>query len=131
MTITYTIPGARTLDQLDQPTFDGHSDENASDNCVAVTVAEGLNMLLDGGALKYVGDELHDAVYGQGYIGFQAASRYVAYCAEQGVTLAAFNGSQAALIATIHEQVAAGHPVVVTMPSQWSVAPSDPVHPSG
>lgn len=130
--ITYTIPGARTLDQLSEPTFDGHPDENASDNCVATSIAEGLNILdTSDGAVKYVGDELHDAVYGQGYVGFQSASRYVGYCANAGVTLRPVSSSQAGLIATIHNEVAAGHPVVVTMPSQWSVAPLDPVHPSG
>jgi hypothetical protein len=133
--ITTVIPGARTLDQLNEATLDGHPDEDAQDNCVATSVAEGLNILLERGGAQsapaFVGDELHDAVYGQGYIGFQAASRYVSYCADRGVRLAAVGGSQAALVATIHREVSAGHPVVVTMPSQWSVAPANPVHPSG
>ncbi|HEX8982712.1 MAG TPA: hypothetical protein VF792_08085 [Ktedonobacterales bacterium] len=126
--ITYVIPGARELDQLNEPTLDGHPDEDAKYNCVASSVADGLTVLT---GKRFVGDELKDAVYGQGFVGVQAAWRYQQYCADRGVTLSRFNGSQSELVATIHRQVAAGHPVVVTMPSQWSQAPSDPVHPSG
>ena len=129
--ITYTIAGARTLDQLSEPTLDGQPDEDARENCVAASIAEGLNILTAGGAEKYVGDELHDSVYGQGYLGPQAAWKYVGYCNARGVWLHAVGGSQAALIATIHREVSAGHPVVVTMPSQWGTAPADPVHPVG
>jgi hypothetical protein len=98
---------------------------------VVASIAEGLNILTAGGAQKYVGDELHDAVYGQGYLGPQAAWKYVGYCNARGVWLHAVGGSQAALVATIHREVSAGHPVLVTMPSQWGTAPSDPVHPVG
>ena len=129
--ITYTIPGARTLDQLSEPTLDHQPDEDARENCVAASTAEGLNILVAGGAQKYVGDELHDVVYGQGYIGPQAAWRYVKYCSDAGVWLHAVGGSQAGLVATIHRQVSAGHPVLVTMPSDWNTAPSNPIHPSG
>ena len=107
--ITYTIPGARTLDQLTEPTLDGHPDENANENCVAASLAEGLH-ILDGGT--FVGDELKDAVYGQGYVGVQSAHAYIGYCSERGVKLASVAGTQAALIATIHREVSAGHPVV-------------------
>src|SRR6185312_12029042 len=48
-----------------------------------------------------------------------------------GVQLTPINASQAGLIGEIHSQVSAGHPVVLTMPSQWGTAPADPVHPSG
>lgn len=128
MTITYTIPGTTLLDQLADATMDGLPDENANDNCVPTSVAEGLHILTD---KVYDGDELKDAVYGQGWTGFQSAARYVAYCSERGVTLAPHNDTQAGLVATIHAQVDAGHPVIVTMPSQWGTAPADPVHPSG
>ena len=133
--ITYTIPGARTLDQLSEPTLDGQPDEDARENCVPASLAEGLNILLkggqNGGVQAFDGDELHDAVYGQGYTGVQSAHSYIGYCAAHGVTLSAVDGTQAALIATIHREVSAGHPVVVTMPSQWGTAPADPLHPSG
>lgn len=128
MTITYTIPGATLLDQLSDATMDGLPDENANDNCVPTSLAEGLHILT---SRTYDGDELKDAVYGQGFVGFQSAARYVAYCAAQGVSLAAHNDTQAGLVAFIHAEVSAGHPVIVTMPSQWGTAPADPVHPSG
>ena len=131
--ITYTIPGARTLDQLTEPTLDGQPDNNTRDNCVPASIAEGLNILRDpsSNTPTFVGDELKDAVYGAGYTGFQAAADYVTYCGDHGVWLAVERSSQMGLIALIHEQVSAGHPVVVTMPSQWGTAPIDPVHPSG
>ena len=128
MTIDYTIPGATQLNQLSEPTMDGLPDENANDNCVPSSIAEGLHILTGG---TYDGDELKDAVYGQGWTGFQSAARYVAYCAAKGVTLAPHNDTQAGLVATIHAQVDQGHPVVVTMPSQWGTAPANPVAPSG
>lgn len=128
MSITYVIPGATPLDQLHDATSDGQADENARFNCVPTSIAEGLHILTDG---VINGDELKDAVYGQGYTGVQMAALYVPYCAAHGVTLTAHDDSQAGLIATIHAQVATGHPVVLTMPSQWGTAPSDPVHPSG
>ena len=128
MTITYTIPGATLLDQLNEPTMDGMADENAPDNCVAASIAEALHILT---GKTYDGDELKDAVYGQGYVGFQSASRYITYCHDQGVTLAAHNDTQAGLVNEIHAQVSEDHPVLVTMPSQWGTPYPDPVHPSG
>lgn len=128
MSIDYVIPGATLLDQLNEATLDGLPDENANDNCVAASLAEALHILTGG---TFDGDELKDAVYGQGFVGFQSASAYVGYCANKGVTLAAHGDTQAGLVATIHAQVGAGHPVLVTMPSMWGTAPADPVHPSG
>lgn len=128
MTITYTIPSATLLDQLDPATLDGLPNNDANDNCVGTSIAEGLHILT---GRAYDGDELKDAVYGQGYIGFQSAARYVAYCAAQDVSLTPHNDTQAGLVAFIHSEVSGGRPVVVTMPSQWGTAPADPVHPSG
>ncbi len=129
-TITYTIPGARTLDQLNEPTVDGHPDEDARENCVAASLAEALRMLT--GNQTFDGDMLKDAVYGQGYVGVQSAHAYIAYCAARGVTLAAVSAAtQAGLVAAIHHAVSAGEPTLVTMPSDWNTAPADPRHPSG
>lgn len=125
-TITYVIPGARTLDQLHEPTMDGHPNEDARNNCVAASIAEGLTMLT---GKRYLGDELKDAVYGQRYTGVQAAWRYQQYCHDRGVLLSRFTGSQAELVATVRSQVTQGRPVVVTMPSQWAHAPARPAHP--
>lgn len=128
MTITYSLPGFRLISQLSEPTQDTYPDENARNNCVVASISMALDYLTGG---NYDGDELKDAVYGQGYIGPMSAAKYEAYCAARGVTLAPHDGSQADLIATIHAQVDAGHPVLVTMPSQWGTPYPDPVHPSG
>lgn len=128
MTITYVIPGATPLDQLSPTTLDGLPNNDANDDCVPTSIAEGLHILTGN---TFDGDELKDAVYGAGYVGFQAAADYVRYCADQGVSLTPHDDTQAGLIATIHAEVGAGHPVVVTMPSMWGTAPTDPVHPSG
>ena len=128
MSITYTLPNFRLISQLSEPTQDTYPDENARNNCVVASLSMALDYLTGG---NYDGDELKDAVYGQGYIGPMSAAKYEAYCAARGVTLAPHDGSQSDLIATIHAEVDAGHPVVLTMPSQWGTAPADPVHPSG
>lgn len=114
--ITYELPGFPLKNQLHDPTTDGQVEENASWDCVPTSLACGLQYLT---GRDFNGDELHDAVYGQGYTGGQSAANYVAYCAAAGVTLAPFNGSPDALVAEIHTEISAGHPVVLTMPSQW------------
>lgn len=128
MSITYSLPGFRLISQLSEPTQDSYPDENARENCVVASISMALDYLTGG---NFNGDELKDAVYGQGYVGAMSAAKYEAYCAARGVTLAPHDGSQSDLIATLHAQVDAGHPCLVTMPSQWGTAPADPVHPSG
>lgn len=128
MTITYVIPGTTTIDQLNETTSDGLADENANDNCVAASLAEALHILT---GKNFNGDELKDAVYGQGYVGVQSAASYVPYCRSQGVDLIVNKGSQTELVNCLHTEVSAGHPVLVTMPSQWATAPANPVYPSG
>lgn len=126
MSITYVIPGTSLLDQLNEPTSDGLPDENKDDNCVAASFAEGLHILLGG---NWDGDEVKDAVYGQGYVGVQSAARYVQYASDHGVHLAPHDDTQAGLISTIHAQIHQNHPVIVTMPSNWGTAPANPVSP--
>ncbi|HEX8995133.1 MAG TPA: hypothetical protein VF812_03790 [Ktedonobacterales bacterium] len=128
MAITHVLAGARPLDQLREPTLDGHGDENAQDNCVATSVAEGLSILT---GRAFVADQLKDAVYGQGYVGVMAPQAYVRYCADHGARLAPIRGTQAQLLAAVRQQVAAGHPVVITMPSHWATVPGNPEHPTG
>src|SRR5258707_12817786 len=70
---------------------------------------------------SFNGDELHGAVYGQGYLGMQDAARYVDYCAAHGVALSLVQDAPAALIARAHREIAAGHPVLLTIPSQWGI----------
>lgn len=129
MNVTYTLPGFPLVSQLHEPTSDGYPDENARWNCVPAALAAGLTYLT---GKQPDGDELKDATYGQGYQGAQAARAYITYCAARGVTLAPFDsGDQGALVARIHDELLKGHPVVLTMPSQWGIPPADPLHPSG
>ena len=116
MSITYTLPGFPQINQLHEATSDGQPDENAGWNCVPASIADALGFLT---GRQYNGDELKDAVYGQGYRGAQAPAAYVAYSARQGVALAAYDGTPAQLVARIHAEIAAGHPVIGTIPSQW------------
>ena len=127
MTITYTIPGATLLDQLNPATLDGLPNNDANDNCVGTSVAEGLHIET---SKTYDGDEVKDAVYGANYVGTESAARYVSYCAAQGVSLTPHNDTQVGLVAFIRAEVAAGHPVILTMPSDWNTPEPDPVHPS-
>ncbi|MGZ3640315.1 MAG: C39 family peptidase, partial [Ktedonobacterales bacterium] len=127
--ITNTLPHFPLIDQRHESTVDGYPDENANWNCVPASLAAGLTYLT---GKQFDGDQLKDAVYGQGYRGAQAARTYVAYCARQGLALAPYDtGDSAALVARIHTELQRGHPVVLTMPSQWGIPPADPLHPSG
>lgn len=116
MSITYELPAFPQLNQLHDVTSDGRPEENASWDCVPTSIAAGLTYLT---GKSFNGDELHDAVYQEGTLGGEDAAHYVAYCAQQGVTLAPFNGTPAQLVTEIHTEVSDGHPVVLTMPSQW------------
>jgi len=117
MSITTTLPGLPLINQLHEPTADKQVDEDARWNCVPASIAAALTYLLK--PRQYYGDQLKDAVYGQGYTGAQAPSHYVAYLASLGVALAPYSGSPAALVAHIHAELQAGHPCLITIPSLW------------
>lgn len=131
MAITFTLP-VPLKSQLNEPSSDGKPSENDHYDCVATSLASGLQYRLK---KSFNGDELKDAVYGDSYTGGMAAVRYVSYCTNLGVALQAINGSQDALLAALHREIHAGNPCLVTMPSQWGSAPSqpgwNPVSPSG
>ncbi|HEY7984331.1 MAG TPA: hypothetical protein VID73_09190 [Ktedonobacterales bacterium] len=103
-------------DQLDEKTTDGAPDENARANCVPASLAAALSALT---GRDYEGDELKDAVYGQGYTGATDPARYVAYAAAQGVRMWEVDGSGAWMVAAIAVELARGHPVYGAIPSQW------------
>ncbi|MGZ6360763.1 MAG: hypothetical protein ACXWP0_03680 [Ktedonobacterales bacterium] len=131
MSITFTLP-VPLKNQLGEISSDGQPSENDHYDCVATSIADGLQYRLK---RPFNGDALKDAVYGQGYVGGMAAIRFVAYCAGLGIALEPINGSQDALLAALHREIEAGNPCLVTMPSQWGSAPSqpgwNPVAPSG
>ena len=129
MSITNTLPGFPLVSQLHEPTADGYPDENARWNCVPASLAAGLMYLLK---RPFDGDELKDVVYGQGYTGAQSAAQYVAYCRALSVALLPYdNPSGWSLTSHIHSELLAGRPVLLTMPSQWSIPPPEPLHPAG
>ena len=116
------------VSQLHEATADGYPDENARDNCVPASLAWVLEDLAGG---TFDGDQLKDAVYGQGYTGTMSAARFVGYAAAHGVRLQQFNGSQQQLVAELHHQLDAGGDALVTIPSQWGTAPANPAGYSG
>lgn len=120
------LPNFPLRDQLTERPSDGQSSENARNNCVPTSIAAGLSFLT---GKAFNGDQLKDAVYGQGYTGVMSASKFVDYCAKQGVKLYAVSASQQGLVTAIHNHVRSGHPVLVTMPSNWGTAPTNPVAP--
>lgn len=122
MGITFALP-VPLKSQLGEPTSDGRPAENDHYDCVATSLADGLQYLLK---RPFNGDALKDAVYGDSYTGGMAAVRYISYCAALGIALEAINGTQDQLLAALHREIHAGHPCLVTMPSQWGSAPSQP-----
>lgn len=129
MSITNTLPGFPLVSQLHEPTADGHPDENARWNCVPASLSAGLMYLLK---RPFDGDELKDAVYGQGYTGAQSAASYIAYCRSLGVALLPYdNPSGWSLTRHLHSELLAGRPLLLTMGSQWGIPPPDPLHPTG
>lgn len=86
------------------------------------SMARGLNPALAG---KITGDGLHDAVYGQGYVGLMDPARFVGILAQQfGMRLVGpITGSAQALYGRACSEVAAGHPVLMSIPSDWNGNP--------
>ena len=126
MTITYTIPGVPLLNQLKEPTLDGKPDENARKNCVFASNAALATAYL---GKPYYGDEIKnmDSTYGQGYLGGASEKNLVDTMARLGIQMARVaHPTQAELIDEIHWHVPQGHGVIVTMPSKWGTAPSNP-----
>lgn len=103
-------------------TGDSHPSENAGLNCVPSSILAGVMYLLGilqlGG--KFTPDSFKDAVYGQGTTGGESPSAYVAYLSKEfGITLSSFKGTPASLVAEAHRQIAAGHPVIFTIPNPY------------
>lgn len=126
VTITYTIPGVPLLSQLNEPTSDGGPDENARYNCVFTCNAALATAYLH---RPFNGDQLKDMdnTYGQGYIGGASELYLVDTMRTLGITVTALkSATQQGLVDILHREIAAGHPCIVTMPSQWGTAPANP-----
>jgi hypothetical protein len=114
-----------------EPTSDGRLDENAHKNCVAACVAAVLSWAT--GQPSY-GDTVHDAVYGDGYIGGQDSAAYVNYLRGLGVKAIEYQSARGALlVANAKAELALGNPVLLTIPGFWtgSYAGRDMVHYAG
>ena len=104
-------------DQLAEPVFDHAPDENARANCVPASLAAAFTALT---GRAYYGDELKDAVYGEGYTGATDPARYIAYAAQQGIHMWEVRAATGeALVAAIKAALEYGHPVYGAIPSQW------------
>lgn len=90
---------------------DGTPDPNADFDCVAESIAAGLQYYL---GRNFSGGVLKEIVYGRDYQGGTAARSYVQYCAAQGVHLYPIDGPPTALTTLAHGHIKAGHPVIFT-----------------
>jgi hypothetical protein len=77
---------------------------------------------------------VHDAVYGDGYIGGQDPGAYVNYLRDHGVDAIEYQAARGAqLVANAKAELALGNPVLLTIPGFWtgSYAGRDMVHYAG
>jgi hypothetical protein len=128
-------------DQLSERTNDGRAPENADEDCVFVSAASAVEALT---GIFTSGDELKDLAKGERYQGGGNAAWLVKILARAPwrVKLTPHNGTRAQLLAVIREQIKAGHPVMITIPSYAGgkssrakllskPAPANPRHPGG
>ncbi|WIG59484.1 MAG: hypothetical protein OJF49_002231 [Ktedonobacterales bacterium] len=107
-------------DQRTEPTSDGHPPEDANMDCVPTALAAMCQGLLGG---FYSGDALHDAAYGQGYVGMQDPARFTDQLARYGLRMQRVSGAADALVARAATEIGAGHPVLLAIPSDWNDEP--------
>lgn len=104
------LQGFPMVSQLDAPTSDGRPSENKWFDCVPASIAAGLIWLT---GQQFNPDQLKDAAYGEAWANEgTAASAYVGFCDQQGVSL--FSRSDGDLIDIAHAELSAGHPVIFT-----------------
>lgn len=118
------------VDQLNEPTMDGGPDESAQSNCVPAALASLLMGYFPDAT--YDGDEIRDAVYGEGSSGGTDPVRYIPYLAEHGVALTQMQSTDGNTL--VHAIIAClqGHNAATgAIPSMWATAPADPLNPTG
>ena len=84
------------------------------------SMARGLKPELTG---MITADGLHDAAYGQGYVGMQNPADFVPLLARDGLLITPYRGFASALIARAVKEIQAGHPVLLSIPSDWGDTP--------
>jgi len=113
--ITYSIPGLALMNQLVEQS-------NPRDDCV-FTCSAAVVTALTGTRITGAQIKAQDNNYGPTYTGFASEANLVDTMDRLGVTMTRqTNSTQAGLVALLRAQVAAGHPCLVTMPSQWNSA---------
>ena len=129
MGIDYTFPGFPLVSQLTDPPGNPWPDNNETADCVPASLSAGFTWLLK---RIYYASQLKDIVYGNAYQGATDPGTYADYAASQGLAMTPYTSdSGAQLVAHIHAELQAGHPVALSMPSQWGIPYRDPVHPNG
>jgi hypothetical protein len=104
--------------QLAEPTTDHRADENAHKNCVAACVAAVLTWAT---GAQWYGDTVHDAVYGDGYIGGQDPAAYVNYLRDHSVEAIEYQSARGRdLVVNAKAELALGNPVLLTIPGFWT-----------
>ena len=106
--------------QRAEATSDHAPPENANNDCVVTSLAAGLEFLL---GRPFNGDQIKDAnprykhgYYGQGYQGLMDPANFVEQAAALGVHMHLIPGDTTQLVATLHREIANGHPALVTVP---------------
>ena len=117
MRVKIAVP---SKDQRTEKTTDGRPPEDGNMDCVPTSLAA-MCQALTGRFTS--GDDLHDRVYGQGYVGMQDPTRFVGLLDTLGVGMARITGDPAALVARAASEIAAGHPVLLSIPSDWGDEP--------
>lgn len=113
-------------DQRTEKTNDGRKPEDGNMDCVAVSLAAMLHALVPDftvGGQSPSGDYLHDLVYGEGYVGMQDPAHYVHVLATHGVTMTRVTGHAADLVERAAAAIEGGHPVLLSIPSDWNDEP--------
>lgn len=110
--------------QRTQRGADGRPPEDGNMDCVPTSLGAMVEAL---SGTHVAGDDLHDALYGEGYVGMQDPARYVALLARKGLTLAPYTGTPAELVAHAIACIRARTPVLLSIPSDWdATAPHSP-----
>lgn len=100
---------------------DGRPPEDGNMDCVPASLASMARGLRPD--LKLTGDGLHDAVYGQGYVGMMDPARFVGVLATDGLTLTPYQGTPTALVTRAVAELDASRPVLLSIPSDWNNEP--------
>lgn len=112
-----TLTNFPLKNQLKTVLSDGTLDPNNQFDCVAESLAAGLQFLT---GKPFEGGQLKEAVYGKSYQGTTDAVKYIDYCSLQGVTLSYFNAADNhALVNEAHKQLQAEHPVIFSEPDPY------------